>query len=76
MDETITNIKHSGSLSLISAITSSGWSFNATVAGSINSRLFIDYLKEILSFLTEQQGVMKEKTLILMEMHLLIEQKS
>ena len=67
MDETITNIKHSGSLSLISAITSSGWSFNATVAGSINSRLFIDYLKEILSFLTEQQGVMKEKTLILMD---------
>ena len=67
MDETITNIKHSGSLSLISAITSSGWSFNATVTGSINSKIFINYLKQILSFLTEQHGVRSERTLIVMD---------
>ena len=40
-EDSIANIKYSGSLSLISWITSSGWSFNASVSGNINSRLFI-----------------------------------
>ena len=50
MDETITNIKHSSLLSLISAITSTGWSFNATVEGTVSSKILLDYLKHVLDF--------------------------
>ena len=46
MNETITNIMHSGSAFLISAISSTGWSINATVEGTVNSKLFLDYLKQ------------------------------
>ena len=67
MDETIANIMHSGSVSLISAITSTGWSINETVEGTVNSKLFLDYLKQVLSFLIEHHGLKKEKTLILMD---------
>ena len=67
MDETITNIKHSGSLSLVSAITSTGWSFNATVEGTVSSKILLDYLKQVLDFLTEHHKVKKEKILILMD---------
>ena len=59
-NETITNIKHSSSLSLISAITSSGWLFNEAAAGNINSKLLVGYLKEIMNFFSEQHGVKKE----------------
>ena len=67
MDKTITNIKYSGTLSLILAITSSGWTFNATVTGNINSNLFIKYLKEILRFLEEKHKTKKERILILLD---------
>ena len=65
MDESIAS--PALTISQISAITSSGWSFNATVVGNINIKLFANYLKEIMNFLSEQHRVKKEKTLIIMD---------
>ena len=63
MDETITNIKHSGSLSLVSAITSTGWWFNVTVEGTVSSKIFLDYLNQVLDFLTQHHKVKKRRLL-------------
>ena len=59
MDETIKKYKAFRFISLISAVTSSGWSFNAIVAENINCKLFVSYLKEIMNFMSEQHGVKK-----------------
>ena len=40
---------HSGSATLISAIASTGWSINATVEGTVNSKMLLDYLKQFFS---------------------------
>ena len=67
VEDVITNIKYSGSLSLISAITSSGSSFHATVSGWINSSLFMKFMVELTNFLKRHHGDELEKVLILLD---------
>ena len=63
----VTNKRFSGSVSLISCITSIGWSFNATVAGTINHKLFIEYLTYLMNFLTNKNAAKRNNILIILD---------
>ena len=62
----LTNVKYSGTISIISCITDTGWTFNATVRGTINSQVFLDYFKELMNFMKKQQ-IDQSKILILLD---------
>ena len=51
-DQIVTNKRFLDSVSLISCIASTGWSFNATVTGTINHKMLIEYLTHFINFLT------------------------
>ena len=63
----VTNIKYSGSLSLISAITSSGFSFHTTVSGWINSSLFMKFMADLTNYLNWHHSDELERILILLD---------
>jgi predicted PurR-regulated permease PerM len=56
VDESIANIKFTKSISIISAITSSGTSFTAVINGTITSRLFLNYLEDLFDNLRVRKG--------------------
>ena len=62
----LTNVKYSGTISIISCITDTGRKFNATVRGTINSQVFLDYFKELMNFMKNQQKD-QSKILILLD---------
>ena len=63
----VTNKKFSGSVSLIFSITSTGWSFNVAVAGTINNKLFIEYLTYLMNFLTNKNAAKRNNILIILD---------
>ena len=66
-EDIVTNIKYSGSVSLISWIISSGSTFNATVSGSINSKIFVEHLNKLMKFLLKNEWSKPNRILILLD---------
>ena len=66
-EDIVTNIKHSGSMSLISWIKNSGCSFNAAVSGTIDSHIFLEYLKALLNYLEAQHSTWSSHILLILD---------
>ena len=60
-EDSITNLKYSGSLSFISWIVNSDWSLNSTVSKNISSRLFIKYLLKLKKAFSNIEWYSKEE---------------
>ena len=61
------NINHSESLSLISWITNSGCSFNASVSGTRDSHTCVEYLKELLNYLEIKHSTWSSQIQLLLD---------
>ena len=63
----IKNISFSGSLNIISAISSTGASYSAIKTGSTNAAIFICYLKKLLNSVKKLEGIPSTRILLILD---------
>ena len=63
----IYNTKYTGSMSLLSAISSEGWSFTAAYTSTVNSDIFIQFIENLFRYINKIDAQSIPKTLIIMD---------